>query len=421
MSDAFQQALKVGDLRRKLLFTLLMLLVFRIGAHVPVPGINADALQSLLQGQLFGFFDVISGGAFKRFSIFAMSITPYINASIILQLLTVVVPRLEELSKEGEEGRKKIAEYTRYGTAILGFIQALGMSIALGRAGVIVNPGLVSYLIIAISLTAGTCLLMWIGEMITESGIGNGISLIIFAGIVTRIPGQIAGVAQELSAGIVGIFNVILLLVLVLVVIAAVVAVNEGQRRIPVQYAKRMIGRRIYGGQNTFLPLKVNSAGVIPIIFAMSLVMFPSTIGSWMDQNSAYNVFISRYFGFSSPLYNIIYAVLIVFFTYFYVAIIFNPVDVADNIKKNAGFIPGIRPGRPTAEYIEKVLSRLTLAGGIFLAIIAVLPNFVIALTGITSLWFGGTALLIVVGVALDTMKQIESNLLLRNYEGFIK
>lgn len=421
MSDAFQQALKVGDLRRKLLFTLLMLLVFRLGAHVPVPGINTDALQNLLQGQLFGFFDVISGGAFKRFSIFAMSITPYINASIILQLLTVVVPRLEELSKEGEEGRKKIAEYTRYGTAILGFIQALGMSIALGRTGVIVEPGFASYLVIAISLTAGTCLLMWIGEMITEFGIGNGISLIIFAGIVTRIPGQIAGVGQELSAGIVGIFNVILLFVLVLAVIAAVIAVNEGQRRIPVQYAKRMIGRRLYGGQSTFLPLKVNSAGVIPIIFAMSLVMFPSTIGSWMDQTSAYNVFISRYFGFGSPLYNIIYAVLIIFFTYFYVAIIFNPLDVAENIKKNAGFIPGIRPGRPTAEYIDRVLSRLTLAGGLFLAIIAVLPNFVIALTGITSLWFGGTALLIVVGVALDTMKQIESNLLLRSYEGFVK
>lgn len=421
MSDAFQQALKVGDLRRKLLFTLVMLLIFRLGAHVPVPGINTDALQNLLQGQLFGFFDVISGGAFKRFSIFAMSITPYINASIILQLLTIVVPRLEEISKEGEEGRKKIAEYTRYGTVILGLIQAVGMSVALGRSGVVIDRGFVSYMVIAVSLTAGTCMLMWIGEMITEFGIGNGISLIIFAGIVSRLPSQIAGVGQELSGGIVGIFNVLVLVVLVLAVIAAVIAVNEGQRRIPVQYAKRMIGRRLYGGQSTFLPLKVNSAGVIPIIFAMSLVMFPSIIGSWMDQTSAYNVFLGRYFHSGSILYNILYAVLIVFFTYFYVAIIFNPIDVADNIKKNAGFIPGIRPGRPTAEYIDKVLSRLTLAGGVFLAVIAVLPNFVIALTGITSLWFGGTALLIVVGVALDTMKQIESNLLLRSYEGFVK
>jgi preprotein translocase subunit SecY len=421
MKDTFQQALKVGDLRRKILFTLLMLLVFRLGAHIPVPGMNTQALESLLQGQLFGFFDIISGGAFKRFSIFAMSITPYINASIILQLLTIIVPKLEELSKEGEEGRKKIAEYTRYGTVVLGFIQSFGMAVALGRTGAIVNPGFVNYLIISISLTAGTAMLMWIGEMITEKGIGNGISLIIFAGIVARIPSQIAGVGQELSGGIIGIVNVILLIVIVMVVIVAVIAVNEGQRRIPVQYAKRMIGRRLYGGQSTFLPLKVNAAGVIPIIFAMSLVMFPSTIGSWMDQNSAYNVFIAKYFNMGSILYNLLYALFIVFFTYFYVAIIFNPLDVADNIKKNAGFIPGIRPGRPTAEYIERVLSRLTLAGGVFLALIAVLPNFVIAFTGVKSLWFGGTALLIVVGVALDTMKQIESNLLLRSYEGFVK
>lgn len=421
MKDTFQQALKVGDLRRKILFTLLMLLVFRLGAHIPVPGMNTQALESLLQGQLFGFFDIISGGAFKRFSIFAMSITPYINASIILQLLTIIVPKLEELSKEGEEGRKKIAEYTRYGTVVLGFIQSFGMAVALGRTGAIVNPGFANYLIISISLTAGTAMLMWIGEMITEKGIGNGISLIIFAGIVARIPSQIAGVGQELSGGIIGIVNVILLIVIVMVVIVAVIAVNEGQRRIPVQYAKRMIGRRLYGGQSTFLPLKVNAAGVIPIIFAMSLVMFPSTIGSWMDQNSAYNVFIAKYFNMGSILYNLLYALFIVFFTYFYVAIIFNPLDVADNIKKNAGFIPGIRPGRPTAEYIERVLSRLTLAGGVFLALIAVLPNFVIAFTGVKSLWFGGTALLIVVGVALDTMKQIESNLLLRSYEGFVK
>lgn len=280
-SDAFKQTLKFGELRRKLLFTLLLLLVFRLGAHIAVPNINTAALQQL-QGQIFGFFDVISGGAFKRFSIFAMSITPYINASIILQLLTIVVPRLEELSKEGVEGRKKIAEYTRYGTVILGFIQALGMSIAFGRMGIINNPGILNYLIIAISLTAGTTLLMWLGEMITEYGIGNGISLIIFTGIITRIPSQIVGVGKELAGGIIGIVNVLLLVAVVLVVIVGVIYVNEGQRRIPIQYAKRMIGRRIYGGQSTFLPIKINSAGVIPIIFAMSLVMFPSIIGSWM-------------------------------------------------------------------------------------------------------------------------------------------
>jgi preprotein translocase subunit SecY len=421
MLNSFQQAIKIGDLRKKLLFTLFMLLVFRVGAHIPVPGINPDAIADLLKGQLFGFFDIISGGAFKRFSVFAMSITPYINASIIMQLLTVVVPKLEELNKEGEEGRKKIAQYTRYGTVVLGFIQAIGMAAALSKAGAIITPGLGSDVVIAISLTAGTAMLMWIGEMITENGIGNGISLIIFCGIVARIPTQIANVGQELTGGLVGFFNIILLIAVILAVIVAVVAMNEGQRRLPIQYAKRLVGRKMYGGQSTFLPLKVNAAGVIPIIFAMSLLMFPATIGAWMPQTSAYNQFINSYFSFGSVLYNVIYAAVIVFFTYFYVAIIFNPMDVADNIKKNGGFVPGIRPGRPTAEYIDKILSRLTMAGGVFLALIAVLPNFVIAITGVTSLWFGGTALLIVVGVALDTMKQIESHLLLRSYEGFVK
>lgn len=421
MLNSFQQALKVGDLRKKLLFTLLMLLVFRIGAHIPVPGINPDAIANLLKGQLFGFFDIISGGAFKRFTVFAMSITPYVNASIIMQLLTVVVPKLEELNKEGEEGRKKIAQYTRYGTVLLGLIQAIGMAAALSKAGAVLNPGLGAYVVIAISLTAGTAMLMWIGEMITENGIGNGISLIIFCGIVARIPNQIASVGQELTGGLIGFFNLVLLIVVVLAVIVAVVAMNEGQRRLPIQYAKRLVGRKMYGGQSTFLPLKVNAAGVIPIIFAMSLCMFPATIGAWMSSTSAYNQFLSSYFGYGSVLYNVIYAAVIIFFTYFYVAIIFNPMDVADNIKKNGGFVPGIRPGRPTAEYIDKILSRLTMAGGIFLALIAVLPNGVIAITGVTSLWFGGTALLIVVGVALDTMKQIESHLLLRSYEGFVK
>lgn len=421
MANAFQQAFKVGDLKRKLLFTLLMLLVFRLGAHIPVPGINPDAMQELLKGQLFGFFDIISGGAFKRFSVFAMSITPYINASIIMSLLTVVVPRLEELKKEGEEGNKKIAQYTRYGTVVLAFIQSIGMAVALSKTGAIVDPGIASYIVISISLTAGTVMLMWLGEMITSKGIGNGISLIIFCGIVARIPSQIAGVAQEVSSGMAGYFSVLILIVLVLVVIAAVVAMNEGQRRLPIQYAKRVVGRKMYGGQSTFLPLKINAAGVIPIIFAMSLVMFPATIGSFMSSTSAFNQFINNYFGYTSVLYNVFYAALIIFFTYFYVAIIFNPMDVADNIKRNGGFIPGIRPGRPTAEYIDRVLSRLTAVGGVFLALIAILPSIVIIITGIKSLWFGGTALLILVGVALDTMKQIESHLLLRSYEGFVK
>lgn len=421
MFGSFQQALKGGDLRSKLLFTLGMLLVFRLGAHIPVPGINAEVFAKLLTNQLFGFYDIISGGAFKRFSIFAMSITPYINASIIMQLLTVVVPRLEQLQKEGEEGRKKITQYVRYGTVILGFIQAIGMAIAMGRyPGVLQNPGIGSYMLIAISLTAGTALLMWIGEMITEKGIGNGISLIIFAGIVARIPSGLDTIFELLKAGTIGFFNVLSFVIIALVVIAALVAVNEGQRRIPIHYAKRVVGRRVYGGQSTFLPLRVNMGGVIPIIFGMSIMMFPATIASWFPR-SGISTFINTYFHFGTVLYNTLYALLIFFFTYFYVAIIFNPADVADNIKKYGGFIPGIRPGRPTADYIDRVLSRLTFAGGIFLALIAILPNFVIKVTGITSLYFGGTALLIVVGVALDTMKQLEAHLLLRSYEGFVK
>lgn len=425
MLNSMQQAFKIGDLRSKILFTLLMFGVFRLGAHIPVPGIDADALAALMQNQFFGFFDIISGGAFKRFSIFAMSITPYINASIIMQLLTVVIPALEKLQKEGEEGRKKITQYIRYGTVILGFIQAIGIAVALGRVPingklVVVHPGFASYMLIAISLTAGTALLMWIGEMITEKGIGNGISLIIFAGIVARIPSALVGIWDYLKAGTASWINVIILVIIALVVIAAVVMINEGQRRITVQYAKRVVGRRVYGGQSTFLPLRVNMAGVIPIIFAMSLMMLPATIGSWMP-NSKFNELVTTYFHFGSPAYNILYALLIIFFTYFYTAVIFNPMDVADNIKKYGGFIPGIRPGRPTAEFIDRVLSRLTLVGAVFLAFIAILPNFVIKLTGFTNVYFGGTALLIVVGVALDTMKQMEAHLLLRSYEGFVK
>lgn len=425
MLGSLQQAFKIGDLRQKVLFTLLMFGLFRLGAHIPVPGINPDAMGELMKSQLFGFFDVISGGAFKKFSIFAMSITPYINASIIMQLLTVVIPSLERLQKEGDEGRKKIAQYTRYGTVVLGFIQAVGIAFALSRNPVngqlvVLDSGFWSIMVISICLTAGTALLMWIGELITEKGIGNGISLIIFAGIVARIPSGIAGIVEYVKAGTVNYFNALLFVVVALLAIAAVVAVNEGQRRLPVQYAKRVVGRKVYGGQSTFLPLRVNSAGVIPVIFAMSIMMFPATIASWF-QNSAVNAFFTNYFSFGTVAYNVIYALLIIFFTYFYTAITFNPMDVADNIKKYGGFVPGIRPGRPTAEYIDKILSRLTMIGGVFLAIIALLPNLVMAATGLTNIWFGGTALLIVVGVALDTMKQMEAHLLLRSYEGFVK
>ncbi|MGB4503718.1 MAG: preprotein translocase subunit SecY [Syntrophaceticus sp.] len=419
MFDTLRSAWKVTDLRKKVIFTLLMFLVFRIGAHIPVPGIDADALQKALSGQLFGIFDVISGGAFRRLSIFAMSITPYINASIIMSLLQVVIPRLEQLAKEGEAGRKVIAQYTRYGAVLLGLIQSIGMSVALGRQGVFHNPGVGTYLLVSLTLTAGTALLMWIGEMITEKGIGNGISLIIFAGIVSRLPQGFASMVVQLKEGVISIGSILILVVLGLLIIAGVVAVNEGQRRIPVQYAKRVMGRKVYGGQSTHIPLKVNQAGVIPIIFAMSILLFPVQIAKFINHPWARAV--ESALGFGTPLNSVLYALLIIFFTYFYTAIVFNPMDVADNLKKYGGFVPGLRPGRPTGEYISRVLSRLTLVGAVFLALIAILPNFMIAITGITSLYFGGTALLIVVGVALETMKQFESYLLMRHYEGFMK
>ncbi|MBO8169408.1 MAG: preprotein translocase subunit SecY [Thermoanaerobacteraceae bacterium] len=420
MLSSLASALKIEDLRRKIVFTLLMFLVFRLGAHIPVPFIDTAQLKQLMEtGVLFGFIDVISGGAFKKFTIFAMGIMPYINASIIMQLLTVVIPYLERLAKEGQEGQKKIVQYTRYGTVILGGIQAIGMAVYLGRSGVLVNPGFVSYGIIALTLTAGTAFLMWLGELITEHGIGNGISLIIFAGIVSRLPGGLYAIYQYVTTGEASIFAVLFFLVIAIVVIAGVVAIQEGQRRIPVQYAKRVVGRKVYGGQSTHIPLKVNQAGVIPVIFAMSILLFPQTIASWFPNNS-FAQWVQNFFDFRSVPYMIMYATLIIFFTYFYTAVTFNPQDVADNMKKYGGFIPGLRPGRPTAEYIDRVLTRITLAGAIFLALIALLPNFVMATTGL-NIYFGGTALLIVVGVALETMKQVEAHLLMRNYQGFMK
>ncbi len=418
MIDALKSVLKIEELRRKIIFTVTMILVFRIGVHIPVPGIDLQVIQELIAGgQLLGFFDIISGGAFANFSIFAMSITPYINASIIIQLLTVVVPALERLAKEGVEGRKKIVEYTRYLTVALGFIQGIGISFGLRSA--LINPSFPNILLIALTLTAGTAFLMWLGELITEKGIGNGISLIIFSGIVSSLPGGVAAMAEYFRAGTIGVFTLLGFVIVGAVVIVAIIAVNEGQRRIPVHYAKRVVGRKVYGGQSTHIPIKVNSAGVIPVIFAMSIMMFPGTIASWFPQNSFANA-IESFFNFTSVPYMVFYAMLIMFFTYFYSAITFNPADVSANIKKNGGFIPGLRPGRPTTDYITKVMNRITLAGAIFLAAIAVMPNILIALTAIP-VYFGGTALLIVVGVALDTMKQLESSLLMRHYEGFMK
>ena len=416
MLSTLKSAVKAEDTRKKILFTLMMFLVFRIGAHIPVPNINGEVIHQLTeQAKLLGFFDMISGGAFKNFSIFAMSITPYINASIIMQLLTVIIPKLEQLAKED---RKKIAEYTRYLTVVLAFVQAIGVSF--GFKGALVNTSIGSIALVALTLTAGTACLMWIGELITEKGIGNGISLIIFAGIVSRIPnGCLTIYSYIVEKGAIGVLVVLLFAVIALAAIVAVVAIQEGQRRIPVQYAKRVVGRKVYGGQSTHIPIKVNSAGVIPVIFAMSILMFPGTVASFFP-NSGFAQAITNLFDASGIFYNILYALLIVFFTYFYSAISFNPVDVAENIKKNGGFIPGLRPGRPTSEYISKVMSRITLFGALFLAAIAVLPAIIMGLTGL-ELYFGGTALLIVVGVALDTMKQLEASLLMRSYEGFMK
>ena len=418
MLSALSNILKITELRQKVVFTLAMFLVFRAGTHIPVPGIDVSVIEQMFtSGNLFGLLDLFSGGALSKFSVFAMSITPYINASIIMQLLTVVVPKLEQWSKEGEDGRKKITQVTRYGTVVLGFVQAIGMAIGLKAA--IINPSIGSILLIALTLTAGTTFLMWLGEQITEKGIGNGISLIIFAGIVSALPNGISTIYQYLAAGTINLFNVLLFLLIGVAMIVMVILISQGQRRIPVQYAKRVVGRKTYGGHSTHIPLKVNQAGVIPIIFASSVLMFPVTIAQFIDIPWVKTV--AEWFAWGTPLQTFLYAVLIIFFTYFYTAVTLNISDMAENMKKYGGFIPGLRPGKPTADYLDKVMTRITLAGSIFLALIAILPNFIAAVTNIPGVYFGGTALLIVVGVALDTMKQIEALVLMRHYQGFMK
>ncbi len=416
MLETLRNAFKVREIKDKIIFTLLMILVYRVGSHIPVPGLDKSVLESMFTGDFFGFLDIMSGGAFKNFTVFALGIMPYINASIIIQLLTVVIPYLERLSKEGPEGRKKIVQLTRYGTVILGTLQGIGMTVYLRNA--LISPGIASYAVVVVTLTAGTAFLMWLGEMITERGVGNGISMIIFAGIVSSIPGGIMTIAAYVRAGEMGVFALVGFLVIAMAAVIGIIAIHEGERKMPVQYAKRVIGRKVYGGQSTHIPLKVNQAGVIPIIFAMSILMFPATIASWFPESGFAN-FVSRVFDFTSVWYLLTYGLLIVFFTYFYTAVSFNPSDVAENLKKHGGFIPGYRPGRPTAEYIEKVVSRITFSGALFLALIALMPNLLYAITGVNS-QVGGTSLLIMVGVALDTMKQLEGQLLMRHYQGFM-
>lgn len=409
---------RVPELRRKIIFTMVMFGVFRLGVQIPVPGVDATMIEQLFNnGNLFGLLDVFSGGALSKFSIFAMSITPYINASIILQLLKVVIPTLEEWSKEGEEGFRKTNKVTRYATVGLAVIQALGM--AFGLRAAILNPGFFSILMIVVTLTAGTCFLMWVGEEITQRGVGNGISLIIFAGIVSRVPNGISTLHKYLTAGTVNLINVLAFIVIALAMIVFVVAISQGIRKIPVQYAKRMVGRKMYGGHSSYIPLKVNQAGVIPIIFASSLLMFPATIAQFVNVPWVQKV--AGYFAWGTPLQTTIYVLLILFFTFFYTAVTLDIKQMSDNIKKMGGFIPGLRPGAPTTEYLDNVMTRITLSGAIFLALIAMMPHMVVWLTGIEGVYLGGTSLLIVVGVALDTMKQIESLSLTRHYEGFMR
>lgn len=418
MASALDNLVKATELRKRVLFTLAMFIVFRAGTQIPVPGVNAAMIERLFtSGNLFGLLDLFSGGALSKFSIFAMSITPYINASIITQLLTVVIPTLEEYSKEGAEGAKKINKINRYAAVGLGVIQALGMTYGLRVA--VNNPDVFSFALIVLTLTAGSLLLMWIGEQITAKGIGNGISLIIFAGIISRLPNGLAVIGRYLQAGTVNVFNVLIFAALAVLMVMFVVAITVAYRKIPIQYAKRIVGRKMYGGHSSYIPLKVNQAGVMPIIFASSVLMFPVTIAQfikipWIQK-------IASYLAWGTPLQTTLYILLILFFTYFYTAVSLNIPEMSDNIKKYGGFIPGLRPGKPTTDYLDRVMNRITLVGAVFLAFIAIMPNLIVWLTGISGVYFGGTALLIVVGVALDTMKQVESLTLMRHYQGFMK
>jgi len=421
--DALRNALRIPDLRRKILYTMGLLVVFRIGSFVPVPGVDAAGLAAQLGvegGNIFGFLNLFSGGALGRFTIFALGVQPYITASIIMQLLTIVIPKLEELAKEGGEGRKKIQEYTRYGTVVLGIVQSIGVTSLASSWGVLSEAGAFTFATIVLTLTAGSTFLMWLGEKISEHGIGNGISLLIFAGIVAGVPVGTVNIFRALGEGGVNPFSLLFFAVAGLLVIAAIIMVQQGERRIPVQYAKRVVGRRMYGGQSTHIPMKVNQAGVIPVIFASSVLMFPLTLAQFVPSIAP---FLERVIGIGTFGYNLLYFVLVIFFTYFYTAVTWNPADVADNMRKYGGFIPGLRAGKPTAQYLDRVLSRLTMAGALFLGFIAVMPYVMAAITSMPTsfLYFGGTGLLIVVGVALDTMKQMEAQLLMRHYEGFLK
>ena len=452
MNESLKNIFTVTDLRNRVLFTLGLLGVYRVGHHIPTPGVNTAALAELArqaQNTMFGLYDMFSGKNLSQMTIFALGIMPYISASIILQLLTVVWPYLEKLSKEGELGRRKITQYTRYGTIVLSVVQSLGIAIFLERqtniAGglpLVYNPGLAFRLMTVLTLTTGSCFIMWLGEQITERGIGNGMSLIIYAGIVVGLPRAVLQTIDQMRTGQIGLIQLLFLAVFMVIVIAAIIFVERGHRRVTVQYAKRVVGRRMYGGSSTHIPLKVNTGGVIPVIFSSSILAFPATIAQAFPGRIADTV--SAQLGFGMPLYNLLYVVGIIFFAYFYTAIIFNPDDVAENMRKYGGFVPGIRPGKRTAEYIDTILARITLVGALYLAMVALLPELLISgfkvapipfigerLDAALPTWFtqglgvtfyfGGTSLLIVVGVAMDTVQQVESQLIMRHYDGFMK
>jgi preprotein translocase subunit SecY len=455
MLQSLRNIWDIPDLRKRVLFTLGLLAVYRLGNHVPTPGINAKALIDFFEqnrSNWFGLVDMFSGGNLSRVTVFALGIMPYISASIILQLLTVVWPYLEKLSKEGELGRRKITQYTRYGTVLLSIVQSLGIAVYLEKMTlgeqfqIVESPGIAFKLMTVLTLTTGTAFIMWLGEQITERGIGNGMSLLIFAGIVVGFPSGVIDSVQRIARGELGLITAILLLVMMVLVVAAIVFVERGQRRITVQYAKRVVGRRMYGGQSTHLPLRVNTSGVIPVIFASSIIAFPQTIASWWSADNPWMQAVSDQLRWGMPLYNLLYVAFIIFFCYFYTAIVFNPDDVAENMRKYGGFVPGIRPGKRTAEYLDHILGRITFGGAIYLALIAILPEFLITgfkvapipvigagldnfltnnnLSWVTeglglNFYFGGTSLLIIVGVAMDTVAQVEAQLIMRHYEGF--
>jgi preprotein translocase subunit SecY len=434
MLKTVQSMFRIPDLKKRIIFTLLILIVYRVGGHIPVPGINGKALfeyfETMGGGGIFSLYDMFAGGALKQATVFALGIMPYISASIILQLLGAVVPYFQKLQKEGEEGRKKITQYTRYGTVLIGSLQAYGLAVFLESIGqtasghlVVPNPGFMFKIFTMITMASGCVLIMWLGEQITERGIGNGISLIIFVGIVARFPNAIVSEFQQVLGNNRSLVTEIFLWALMIGTVAGVVMLTQGTRKIPVQYAKRVIGRKVYGGQSTHIPLRVNTAGVMPIIFAQSIMFIPGTIKTLFRGNEFIET-LAGYFDYTSVVYWIIYGSMIVFFTYFYTAIAFNPVDVADNMKKSGGFIPGVRPGKRTADFIDNILTRITLPGSIALAVVAIFPYFITKFINVSfyfASFFGGTSLLIIVGVALDTLQQIESHLLMRHYDGFLK